>query len=114
MAVNIPASCLTRGGTCATASAQLKASVASDPAIQSASCVGSGTCVCTIVETPVRSVESGTYASSGSALTTNLTGATPGHLVVLRERDDDDPLELYRRHGWRDRPRGDEAVVARP
>lgn len=76
LAVNIPSSCLAPGTTCAAVDAQEKASARSDPSIQSIACAGSGTCVCTVVEVPIHNTESGTYAISGSSLTTTPSAGT--------------------------------------
>jgi hypothetical protein len=72
---NVPMSCLAAGDSCAGLSARLQAALASDSSIQSASCSGTTTCVCTEILTPSSQNESGTYSTSGSSLVTTPTGA---------------------------------------
>jgi hypothetical protein len=72
-AVNFPGSCLS-GATCADLDAAVRQQTS--PLIQSASCAGLTSCVCTFVETPVHITESGTYTASGSSLFTTSPGQT--------------------------------------
>ena len=70
LGVNVPVSCL-NGGTCA----DLAASFASGSSAQSATCTGTSTCNCTIIEAPDTLSESGTYSTSGNSLLTTPTGS---------------------------------------
>jgi hypothetical protein len=74
---NVPTSCL-GGMTCAALNAAIQASQQQnpDPAIQSITCVGTGTCVCRFVGTPQTENETGTYTTSGTAITTTASGGT--------------------------------------
>ena len=58
-----------------TADADLAASFASEPSSQSATCTGTSTCNCTIIEAPDTLSESGTYSTSGNSLLTTPTGS---------------------------------------
>ena len=60
-----PASCIADGSTCAA----FAASLAATPMYESATCAGSTTCVCQLAMTPSNHTESGTYTTSGAALT---------------------------------------------
>jgi len=92
-AFNFPGACL-NGASCADLDAAVKAQVAADttPTIQSASCTGSGDCVCTFVALPQTTGESGTYTISGSSIISTSNGTTDavdycvkGSTVVFRE-----------------------------
>lgn len=76
--LNLPVSCF-NGMNCAQASVTLQTYFTQnpDPAIQSVSCAGTGTCVCAIVATPSSTNESGTYSTAGNTLTTTPTGGAP-------------------------------------
>jgi len=60
LGMNLPISCFP-GQTCATLSAQFMQQATGDPNIQSSSCTGSNTCLCTITEVAMQLTEQGTY-----------------------------------------------------
>lgn len=104
IALNYPVSCL-EGATCVELDAAVRLAMALDPnpAIQSVSCAGSSTCVCTFVAAPETLAEAGTYTTSGNNLVTTPTGSgTPetveycvqGTTATLREPDDGTPSEV--------------------
>ena len=74
VAITIPATCLS-GASCAVLTAAIQAQ--NDPALQSISCTGTGSCTCTGVMAPMTTNESGTYTTSGTVATlTSSTGTT--------------------------------------
>jgi len=73
MDLNMPASCL-NGQTCEMVNASIQGAVGGE--IQSASCVGSGSCVCTLHMLIELEASSGTYATSGTILALTATTGT--------------------------------------
>jgi hypothetical protein len=72
--LTIPGTCSLNGMTCADVDANFKQQMQQDPTITSASCATSGTaCVCNEMVV-LDSAETGTYATSGTALTTTPAG----------------------------------------
>ena len=74
---NVQTSCL-GGMTCAEFNAAIQAAQQQnpDPGIQSITCAGSGTCVCRFIGTPQSENETGTYTTSGTAITTTASDGT--------------------------------------
>ncbi len=79
--LRLPASCLKQSGitiTCAQLGEGIRQDMMKnpDPSIQSASCADSGgTCVCTVVNKPANTNETGTYTVSGTTITDTPTGS---------------------------------------
>ena len=102
--LNYPVSCL-EGATCVEldAAVRLAMTLEPNPAIQSVSCAGTTTCVCTFVATPETLAEAGTYTTSGNNLVTTPTSGEPAETVeycvkgttaTLREPDDGTSSEV--------------------
>jgi hypothetical protein len=87
----VPAECLVYAGltlTCAQFDELIQAYIASDPSmVQSAHCAGGMTCSCSFVLAPQTRTETGTYYTSGTALTTltNTTGSVTDYCVQKNE-----------------------------
>jgi hypothetical protein len=73
--VNVPASCLS-GTSCAALTVLLQTALVGTSGIQSASCMGSGSCTCTLNVVAAIEDSSGTYATAGTVLTLYATAGT--------------------------------------
>ena len=101
--LNYPVSCL-EGATCVELDAAVKLAMLLEPnpAIQSVSCAGTSTCVCTFVATPETLAEAGTYTTSGNNLVTTPSGqpedtieySVKGTTATLREPNDGTSSEV--------------------
>jgi hypothetical protein len=85
----IPTSCLQLGGitlTCAQLDQSLQDSIAADPTMyQSAHCSGSATCTCSFTLAPRTMTETGTYATSGTTITTTASDGTSASSDYCRQ-----------------------------